>query len=281
MPMIPEVRRMGRQWQSLKQIVSAYGSTIPPEGVGRVEFEKACFARVDFESRDAILGALKAARVVFPVRDGLEWRVFGTPPNRRQFAAPIDLGVKAFVQAVAPHVERIGGLIDADQGDPASREARAMHREAAAQVAKLVTRHAARGTPLPAMRDALWRTFRPDALAILARYEGVLARGSKVEALAVPVAKAGSIPRGLEPIDRVIALAEKAGGKGVTKGELREHFPKPRPTGAQLDAWLAQACEADVLRGEAMKLGKAGRAGMRYFHYNYETPRTVGGIAVL
>ena len=131
------------------------------------------------------------------------------------------------------------------------------------------------------MRDALWRTFRPDAMAVLARYEGVLAQASKVGAITLPPAKVASVPRGSTPIDRIIALVERAGGRGITKSDIRERFPKPRPDAAQLDAWLAEICEADVIRWEMMKIVAAGTEAKRYFHFSHASPRVVMGVAVL
>ena len=280
MPMLPEVRRMGRSWPALVANVASYSENIPKEGVALSVFVSDCLGHIHFDDREPVLRALRGKRVIYPVTVGLERRVYGKPVGRRLADPEAEPKVDQLVKAIGPTMMRIGALIDAGHGDPSDRDARALHREAASKMSGFISRHVARGASFPALRDALWLTFRHDALAILARYEGVLDRGSRVEAIKLPRPKLPRTPNGADPYERILALTDRSGQRGVTKGELREHFPKPRPSAAQLEAWITEIEDAQLIRHETMKLTKLGRPGVRYFHFNHESPRTVRGIAV-
>lgn len=132
----------------------------------------------------------------------------------------------------------------------------------------------------PASRGAMWQAFHPEAMAMLSRYEGALAKDSHVQAPAPLPVKAPNITPRLPPHERILALVDRAGGRGMMRGEIKERFPKPRPMADQLMAWLGELEESGLLRSEAMKMTSFGNPGVRYFHFNHQSPRTVDGMAV-
>ena len=155
-------------------------------------------------------------------------------------------------------------------------ERRAREREGARRIGELARRHIERGTPVPAMRDAMWKAYKPEPMRVLARFEAMFDPGSEVAAVELaPLAR--RLPNGLPPHDRLIAIIQRASRRGVWRSELRMRFPHPRPRMDDLTTMLGEIEQAEMVACATLRLVPHGRYGLRYFHCDYGLPRVVGG----
>lgn len=278
MPMLTEVRRQGAGWEPLCRRIAAFMQKVGPEGIPLVDFERECLGPVFVPERPAVIKALKGKRLIWPVRDGLAWRVFAEKPANRRFERGDESALDQFLRVLAPHMRRLTLAVRAkpDAFDPESSRREA---EAARQIAAIVRRHVSKGLDLDEIRTALGETFAPEAVEALTIRERVLQRGSERTIVAVPEPRK-RIPNGLPPHERLVALIQKAGRKGITKTELVNSF-QPRRPAAEIAALLREI-EEDVglIQSLKVKLSRKGRPAQRYWHSSFETPNIINGIAI-
>lgn len=278
MPVLTEVRRLGGGWPHLIRRVESYMRGISTEGISLVEFEAACLAEVFVPDRPAILKALKGKRLVFPVRDGTAVRVFAQPPEKRRFERGDTSALDQCLRVLAPHMHALAGVV-AGNGGIEDRESRRREAEAARQIVELVTRHVDRGLDLDALRNALAITFNAEAVEALSRRQPILRVGGKARDVpAKPEAPPASrrIPNGLPPHDKALALAKKAGPKGITKTTLHKAI-QPRLPMAEFDTILDDLTSTALVSTMTLKLTAKGRPALVIFHADYDPPRVVNG----
>lgn len=278
MPMLTEVRRLGAGWEPLCRRIATFMQEVGPEGIPRVDFERECLGHIDMSYWPGIVRALKGKGLIFPVRDGVAWRVFRERPANRRFETVDESDLDQFLRVLAPHMRRLTLTVRArpDDRDPESRRREV---EAARQIAMIVRRHVGKGLDLDKIRAGIADTFTAESVAALTNWERVLQRGSERMIAAVPEPRK-RIPNGLPPHERLVALIEKAGRKGITKTDLVNSF-QPRRPAAEIAALLKEI-EEDVglIQSLKVKLSRKGRPAQRYWHSSFETPDVINGIAV-
>lgn len=276
MPYPVEIRRLGSRWDVIRTKVASFFEKIPDEGVTRAVFDEECLQGTDFYARDVIVESLRKAKLIFVARQGDDWLVFGRANNKRLADPDADSKLNYFLSGVSAPMFRLAKL--AAGGDDVPEEVRGRRKVAVSDVVGFVTRYVDRGGTLPQARGALWDTFRPEALNIVARYERGLAQGATLANIAPPPAKPVRIAQGQDPQTRILAVLLRAGKQGITKSAIHKGFAHPRPSQAQVDEWLDEIVEAQCAYVANCKLGNMGRLGKRYFHYDMGQPHVVGGV---
>lgn len=279
LPVLTEVRRLGAGWPVLIRRVEAYMQQVGSEGVPLVEFEEACLGEVFFHDRHAIVRALKGKRVIFPVRDGVAWRVFPQMPENRRFERDDETAVEQCLRVLAPHMRGLTRIVRA-RGGVADREGRRREAEATGQIVTLVMRHVGKGLDLDEIRTALEDTFTAEAVETLTRRQPILKVGSSLVSLPKRPKRAPRIANGLLPHDKIVALVKKARPKGITKTLLHKAY-QPRIPMAEFDVLLADLTGAGFIDTATMKVSHKGRPALVCVHPEFSMPNVVNGRAMI
>ncbi|WP_311276153.1 hypothetical protein [Methylobacterium sp. WCS2018Hpa-22] len=263
MPVFPAVRRLRGDWQRIIRQVTDRASSIPPEGIPLSVFEADCLESVFLLDRPEIVRALASKKLIFPVRDGVEVRVFGAKPESRRFAKPRESETDRFLSVVAPHMLRLSETI-AERESVTTAEARSRELRAVAQISTLMRRHVERGANLASLRAGMWKTFREDVMKALASREPMMARDAIVSEIQSAKPKPKRIVSGLDRHERIVAIVRKAGTRGATKTDVCRAF-NPKPSMREVDTMLGELIEAEMIQGAEMRLQRRGKPAMRYF----------------
>jgi len=250
---------MRAHWSVVVSRSQSYASRIGPTGLSGAAFARDVLFDVDPRDVDEVLTLLHRRKIIWVSRNRGAVHVYGERPERREREERSPLA--AMLSAIAPHAYDAAFAIEARAEGIA--EARERARVAAGRIARIALKHG-RSAGLGAVRAALWLTF-PEAVMKAVAFEApALQRSSAVERIEPIESRPGRIARGLGLEEKVAALIEKAGVRGINRSGLLNGI-RPVIDASTLEAVVGQLEAAGMIVSGEMRIGSTGRPGTRYF----------------